>query len=60
MRQTFPQDLGGDDQSKLAACIDAYLECGQCCTAFAEACLGEDMVDELSKRMRANSDCADV
>lgn len=59
VRQTFPEDLGRGDQSKPTACIEAYRECGQRCSAFPEACLSEDMVDTLSKFLRTNMDNVD-
>lgn len=60
MLRTYPKDLGGVDQEKLVACIDACLECAQACTACADACLSEDMVTELTKCIRTNLDCADI
>ena len=44
MLATYPKDLGGVDEQKLAACIAACFECAQTCTACADACLSEDMV----------------
>ena len=60
MLETYPKDLGGVDQEKLATCIAACFECAQTCTACADACLSEDMVAELTKCIRTNLDCADV
>ncbi|WP_404438701.1 four-helix bundle copper-binding protein [Microbacterium aerolatum] len=60
MLRTYPKDLGGIDQQKLVACIEACLECAQACTACADACLSEDMVSELTKCIRTNLDCADL
>ena len=60
MLRTYPKDLGQVDQAKLAACIEACFECTQTCTACADACLGEDMVAELTKCIRTNLDCADI
>jgi hypothetical protein len=59
MLQTYPKDLGGVDQEKLRACIEACFECEQVCTACADACLSEDMVAELTKCIRTDLDCAD-
>ena len=59
MLETYPKDLGGIDQDKLADCIAACFECAQVCTACADACLSEDMVAELTKCIRTNLDCAD-
>ena len=36
------------------------MDCGQTCTACADACLSEDMVAELAKCIRTNLDCADL
>ena len=60
MLATYPKDLGGVDEQKLAACIAACFECAQTCTACADACLSEDMVAELTKCIRTNLDCADI
>jgi hypothetical protein len=60
MLDSYPQDLGGVDQGKLQACIEACFECAQACTACADACLGEDMVADLTKCIRTDLDCADV
>jgi hypothetical protein len=60
MLQTYPQDLGGVDRDALVRCIEACFECAQACTACADACLSEDMVAELTKCIRTNTDCADV
>lgn len=60
MLETYPKDLGGIGQGKLAACIEACFECAQACTACADACLSEDMVAELAKCIRSNLDCADI
>ncbi len=38
MLRTNPKDLGGIDQQKLIACIEACLECAQACTACADLC----------------------
>ncbi|WP_432497434.1 four-helix bundle copper-binding protein [Kineococcus auxinigenes] len=55
MINTYPEDLGGVDRDKLAACI----ECAQTCTACADACLSEDVVAELAECIRTDLDCAD-
>lgn len=41
MLETYPKDLGGVDEEKLAACIEACFQCAQTCTACADACLSE-------------------
>ncbi len=60
MLETYPQSLGGVDQEKLRACIEACFECAQACTACADACLSEDRVAELTKCIRTDLDCADI
>ncbi len=60
MLDTYPKDLGGVDKQKLLACIEACFECAQACTACADACLSEDMVAELTKCIRTNTDCAAI
>lgn len=60
MLESYPKDLGGIDREKLATCIEACFECGQTCTACADACLSEDMVADLTKCIRTNLDCADI
>lgn len=60
MLDTYPGDLGAVDKKLLAACIDACFDCAQTCTACADACLGEQMVAELTKCIRTNLDCADI
>lgn len=60
MLETYPKDLGGVDRQKLAECITACFECSQTCTACADACLGEDMVAELTRCIRTDLDCADI
>lgn len=60
MLEAYPNGLDGLDQQKVADCIAACFECSQTCTACADACLGEDMVAELTKCIRTNLDCADI
>jgi hypothetical protein len=60
MLDTYPADLGDVDRAALARCIDECFDCGQACTACADACLSEAMVAELAKCIRTNLDCADV
>jgi hypothetical protein len=59
MLDTYPRDYNVDTQ-KLVACIDACNDCANACTQCADACLSEDVVAELIKCMRLNTDCADV
>ncbi|VEH41195.1 Domain of Uncharacterised Function (DUF326) [Kocuria rosea] len=58
MLKAYPKNLGEVDQVKLAACIAACFECARTCTACADACLSEDMVEQLTTCVRTNLDCA--
>ena len=60
MLEAYPKDLGGIDKDTWADCIAACFECAQVCTACADACLGEDMVADLTTCIRTDLDCADV
>ena len=60
MLDAYPADLGGIDKARLAACIDACVDCAQVCTACADACLSEPKVGDLTKCIRTNLDCADI
>lgn len=60
MLDAYPNDLGSIDKAKLSESIEACFECAQTCTACADACLGEDMVAELTKCIRTNLDCVDI
>ncbi len=53
-------DVRGAVNEALVRCIDECFDCGQTCTACADACLGEDMVQQMRQCIRACSDCADV
>jgi uncharacterized membrane protein len=59
MMDTYPAEINLD-RRKLAATIDALIECAEACTACADACLSESSVAELTKCVRTNLDCADV
>ena len=48
------------DQSTLADCIEACVECELACTTCADACLAEAKVEQLRRCIRLNLDCADV
>ncbi len=48
------------DQELLRRCIDECFRCAATCTSCADACLGEDDVQELIRCIRLNLDCADV
>ena len=59
MMKTYPAEIN-TDRELLAQCVEACVECAQACTACADACLSEEMVAELTKCIRTNSDCADI
>jgi hypothetical protein len=53
MLETTPQQPLFSREA-LARCIDAYFDCAQACTAGADACLGEEMVAELTRCVALN------
>jgi hypothetical protein len=59
MINTHPQ-ASSVERDTLARCIDECFSCAATCTSCADACLGEDMVQELVRCIRLNLDCADV
>ena len=59
MLDTNPQPIALD-RRKLAATIDTLTECAATCTSCADACLGEDMVADLTTCIGRNLTCADV
>ena len=59
MISTHPQVRGAVNDA-LIRCIEASYDCAQTCTVCADACLGEDMVKDLTQCIRLNLDCADV
>ncbi|WP_413451277.1 four-helix bundle copper-binding protein [Georgenia phoenicis] len=59
MMNTYPAEINLD-RDLLARVVDTVVACSQACTACADACLSEDMVDELRKCIRTNLDCADI
>ena len=50
----------GSVNTALARCIDECYECAQSCVICADACLGEEMVQQLLQCIRLNQDCADI
>lgn len=48
------------DTGVLSSCIDDCFDCAQTCTSCADACLGEEMVQNLLRCIRLNQDCADI
>ena len=59
MLETYPAEINFD-RGKLAATIDTLISCSEACTACADACLSEGMVEELIKCIRTDMDCADI
>jgi hypothetical protein len=59
MLDTYPAGITLD-RRRLAAAIDALIECAEACTACADACLSESSIAELTKCVRTNMDCADI
>ncbi len=59
MLETYPRPVELDAET-LAATIDQLIACAETCTECANACLGEEMVADLTDCIRADLDCADV
>lgn len=59
MISTHPH-VQGRINEPLARCIEECFDCAQVCTSCADACLGEDMVKDLTQCIRLNLDCADA
>ncbi|WP_181706096.1 four-helix bundle copper-binding protein [Chthonobacter rhizosphaerae] len=59
MISTHPH-VKGNTNDALIRCIEECYDCAQTCTSCADACLGEDMVKDLTQCIRLNLDCADV
>lgn len=59
MISTHP-DVRGSINEALIRCIEECYSCSQACTVCADACLGEEMVQQLKQCIRLNLDCADV
>lgn len=59
MIATHPH-VRGDTNDLLIACIEDCYDCAQTCSSCADACLGEEMVAELTQCIRSCLDCADV
>jgi hypothetical protein len=59
MLQTHPQPITVDERT-LIDTISALYNCALTCTMCADACLGEEMVDQLVRCIRLNLDCAGI
>jgi hypothetical protein len=57
MLETHPQATANE---ALARCIQQCFVCALTCTSCADACLAEEHVQELTRCIRLNLDCADV
>ena len=53
-------DVQGNTADRLIALIEEAYSCAQACTACADACLAESMVEQLRECIRLNLDCADM
>ena len=59
MIEAHPQPASVD-RDALLRCIDECFDCAATCTSCADACLGEQDVQELVRCVRLNLDCADA
>jgi hypothetical protein len=59
MISTHPQAHGRANIA-LIRCIEECYDCAQTCTACADACVGEPMVQQMAQCIRTCLDCADV
>lgn len=59
MLQSHPRPMRMDG-GQFADAVNTLTGCAQSCTICADACLGEQMVDQLVRCIRLNLDCADV
>lgn len=53
-------DVRGQTNDQLIRAIEEMLNCAQVCTSCADACLAEEMVQQLTQCIRLNLDCADL
>lgn len=59
MIRTHPH-VQGNTNDTLIRCIAECYDCAQTCTSCADACLGEETVQQLKQCIRLNLDCADL
>jgi hypothetical protein len=59
MIATHPH-VNGSTNDALIRCLEECYSCAAACTVCADACLGEEMVAQLTQCIRLNLDCADV
>lgn len=58
MMKTHPHPVSTSDA--WAECINACFDCTQACIACADACLGEEHLQNLTRCIRLDYDCADI
>lgn len=56
---THPHVRGNPNEA-LIRCIEECYDCSQTCTSCADACLGEQMAQQMIQCIRTCLDCADV
>ncbi|RIK46734.1 MAG: four-helix bundle copper-binding protein [Chloroflexi bacterium] len=59
MFRTHPQQAQMEG-GRLAQAVEAISQCATVCTICADACLGEQQVQQLVRCIRLNLDCADI
>lgn len=59
MISTHP-DVQGNFSPPLIRCIEECYDCAQVCSSCADACLAEEIVQDLRQCIRLDLDCADV
>lgn len=59
MIATHPH-VHGHPNEALIRCVEDCYDCSQTCTACADACLGEEMVQRMVQCIRTCLDCADA
>lgn len=59
MLKTHPRQVE-IDTAVLVRALDEVFSCAQACTACADACLGEEQVQNLQRCIRTCIDCADI
>jgi hypothetical protein len=59
MIAAHPHVRGSTNDALIRAVEECY-DCAQACTSCADACIGEDMVQDLAQCIRLCLDCADI
>lgn len=60
MIDAHPKQTGDLPADRLAEAIKACLDCVAVCGSCADACLGEEGIEELRHCIRTDQDCADI